>query len=90
MIFLFMQSLVRKSPLSAQQVQVRQLSQTSLIVFYDITDGKIRYDSININKIKKADLRRSLGIVLRDVNLFTGTVMEKVTPMPQMNSALQR
>lgn len=78
------------SPLSAQQVQVRQLSQTSLIVFYDITDGKIRYDSININKIKKADLRRSLGIVLQDVNLFTGTVMEKVTPMPQMNSALQR
>lgn len=46
--------------------------------FYDIADGKIRYDSININKIKKADLRRSLGIVLQDVNLFTGTVMENI------------
>ena len=44
--------------------------------FYDIADGKIRYDGININKIKKNDLRRSLGIVLQDVNLFTGTVME--------------
>ena len=46
--------------------------------FYDIADGKIRYDSININKIKKADLRRSLGMVLQDVNLFTGTVMENI------------
>ena len=46
--------------------------------FYDIADGKIRYDNININKIKKADLRRSLGIVLQDVNLFTGTVMENI------------
>lgn len=46
--------------------------------FYDIADGKIRYDDININKIKKADLRRSLGIVLQDVNLFTGTVMENI------------
>lgn len=46
--------------------------------FYDIADGKIRYDEININKIKKADLRRSLGIVLQDVNLFTGTVMENI------------
>ena len=45
---------------------------------YDIADGKIRYDGININKIKKADLRRSLGIVLQDVNLFTGTVMENI------------
>lgn len=44
--------------------------------FYDIADGKIRYDGININKIKKADLRRSLGIVLQETNLFTGTVME--------------
>ena len=44
--------------------------------FYDIADGKIRYDGININKIKKSDLRRSLGIVLQDTNLFTGTVME--------------
>ena len=46
--------------------------------FYDIADGKIRYDDININKIKKPDLRRSLGIVLQDVNLFTGTVMENI------------
>ena len=46
--------------------------------FYDIADGKIRYDGININKIKKADLRRSLGIVLQDVNLFTGTVMDNI------------
>ena len=46
--------------------------------FYDITDGKIRYDGININKIKKADLRRSLGVVLQEVNLFTGTVMENL------------
>ena len=46
--------------------------------FYDIDDGKIRYDGININKIKKDDLRRSLGIVLQDTNLFTGTVMENI------------
>ncbi len=46
--------------------------------FYDIADGKIRYDGINIKKIKKTDLRRSLGIVLQDVNLFTGTVMENI------------
>lgn len=46
--------------------------------FYDLADGKIRYDGININKIKKADLRRSLGIVLQDVNLFTGTVMDNI------------
>ena len=46
--------------------------------FYDIDDGKIRYDGININKIKKSDLRHSLGIVLQDVNLFTGTVMENI------------
>ena len=46
--------------------------------FYDIDDGKIRYDGININKIKKADLRKSLGIVLQDVHLFTGTVMENI------------
>ena len=52
---------------------------TSLINrFYDIADGKIRYDGININKIKKADLRRSLGVVLQDVNLFTGTVMDNI------------
>ena len=46
--------------------------------FYDIADGKIRYDGININKIKKSSLRRSLGIVLQDVNLFTGTVMDNI------------
>ncbi len=46
--------------------------------FYDIDDGKIRYDGINVNKIKKSDLRRSLGIVLQDVNLFTGSVMENI------------
>lgn len=46
--------------------------------FYDIADGKIRYDGININKIKKNDLRRSLGIVLQDTNLFTGTVMDNI------------
>ncbi len=46
--------------------------------FYDIQDGKIRYDGININKIKKADLRRSLGIVLQDTHLFTGTVMDNI------------
>ena len=46
--------------------------------FYDIEDGKIRYDGININKIKKADLRKSLGIVLQDTNLFTGTIKENI------------
>lgn len=46
--------------------------------FYDLADGKIRYDNININKIKKADLRRSLGIVLQDTNLFSGTIMENI------------
>lgn len=46
--------------------------------FYDIQDGKIRYDGININKIKKADLRRSLGIVLQDTQLFTATIMENI------------
>ena len=46
--------------------------------FYDLADGKIRYDGININRIKKADLRRSLGIVLQDTNLFTGTVMDNI------------
>ena len=46
--------------------------------FYDIADGKIRYDGININKIRKSDLRRSLGVVLQDTNLFTGTVMDNI------------
>ena len=53
-------------------------SRTSSTAFYDIADGKIRYDGININKIKKADLRRSLGLVLQETNLFTGTVMENI------------
>ncbi len=52
---------------------------TNLITrFYDIADGKIRYDGINLNKIKKADLRRSIGMVLQDTNLFTGTVMDNI------------
>ena len=46
--------------------------------YYDIADGKIRYDGININKIKKSDLRRSLGIVLQETNLFTGSVMDNI------------
>ncbi len=46
--------------------------------FYDIPDGKIRFDGINVNKIKKPDLRRSLGLVLQEVNLFTGTVMDNI------------
>ena len=46
--------------------------------FYDIQDGKIRYDGININKIRKSDLRRSLGMVLQDTNLFTGTIMDNI------------
>ncbi|HHV28196.1 ABC transporter ATP-binding protein [Acetivibrio mesophilus] len=46
--------------------------------FYDIADGKIRYDGININKIKKSDLRRSIGMVLQDTNLFTGTVIDNI------------
>ena len=52
---------------------------TNLInCFYDLADGKIRYDGININKIRKGDLRRSLGMVLQDTHLFTGTVMENI------------
>ena len=51
---------------------------TLLHRFYDIADGKIRYDGINVNKIRKSDLRRSLGVVLQDVNLFTGTVMDNI------------
>lgn len=46
--------------------------------FYDIDDGKIQYDGININRIRKYDLRRSLGVVLQEVNLFTGTVMDNI------------
>ena len=61
--------------------------------FYDIADGKIRYDGININKIKKPDLRRSLGMVLQDTHLFTGTVMDNIRYgawMPRMKSASPR
>lgn len=50
----------------------------TIFQFYDIEDGKIRYDGININKIKKSDLRKSLGMVLQDVNLFTGTIKENI------------
>lgn len=50
----------------------------TIFQFYDIEDGKIRYDGININKIKRSDLRRSLGMVLQDVNLFTGTIKENI------------
>lgn len=46
--------------------------------FYDLADGKIRYDGININKIKKPDLRHSLGVVLQDINLFTGIIMDNI------------
>ena len=63
---------------SAPPAPARRRSPTSSNRFYDIADGKIRYDGININKIRKADLRRSLGIVLQDTNLFTGTVMENI------------
>ena len=63
---------------SVQRARARPLSPTSSTVFYDIADGKIRYDGININKIKKSDLRRSLGIVLQETNLFTGTVMDNI------------
>ncbi len=60
-------------------VELHETTITNLINrFYDIADGKIRYDGININKIKKPDLRRSLGIVLQDTNLFTGTVRENI------------
>ena len=68
----------RRSPLWALPVRVK-LPITNLINrFYDLDDGKIRYDDININKIKKSDLRRSLGMVLQDTNLFTGTVRENI------------
>lgn len=59
-------------------MQAKLQLQTLSTDFYDIQDGKIRYDGININKIKKADLRRSLGIVLQETHLFTDTVMENI------------
>ena len=71
-------SRARRSPSSAPPARARPPLPTCINRFYDIADGKIRYDGININKIKKADLRRSLGMVLQDVNLFTGTVMENI------------
>ena len=68
----------RKLPSSAPPARARPPSPTSSTAFTTLPDGKIRYDGININKIKKADLRRSLGIVLQDTHLFTGTVMENI------------
>ena len=62
----------------ARPARAKRRSPTCINRFYDIDDGKIRYDGININKIKKGDLRRSLGIVLQDTNLFTGTVMDNI------------
>ena len=73
-----MQNLDRNLLLLAQQELEKQLLQILINRFYDIQDGKIRYDGININKIKKDDLRRSLGIVLQDTHLFTGTIMENI------------
>ena len=74
-----MPSPARSWHLSVQQAQARLRSRTCILNrFYDLADGKIRYDGININHIKKADLRHSLGIVLQDVNLFTGTVMDNI------------
>lgn len=68
-----------KHPHKADGTGAGKTTITNLINrFYDIADGKIRYDGININKIKKADLRRSLGIVLQDTHLFTGTVMDNI------------
>ena len=65
-------------PLLVQQVQSKTTITNLINRFYDIQDGKIRYDNININKIKKPDLRRSLGIVLQDTHLFTGTVADNI------------
>ena len=64
-------------PQSIEEIKAG-LGTTEVNRFYDLADGKIRYDGININKIRKPDLRRSLGIVLQDVNLFTGTVMDNI------------
>lgn len=65
-------------PLLVLPVPAKQSITNLINRFYDIQDGKIRYDGININKIKKADLRRSLGIVLQDTHLFSATVMENI------------
>ena len=72
------QNRARRLPLSAPQGAGKTTITNLINAFYDIADGKIRYDGININKIKKADLRRSLGIVLQDTHLFTGTVMDNI------------
>ncbi len=64
--------------MSAQLVAGKTTITNLINRFYDIGDGKIRYDGININKIRKDDLRRSLGMVLQDTHLFTGTVMENI------------
>ena len=72
------QARARRSPLWAPPARARPPSPTLSTAFTTSPDGKIRYDGININKIKKADLRRSLGMVLQDTHLFTGTVMENI------------
>ena len=72
-------SRARRWPSSARRARARRRSRTCINRFYDIADGKIRYDGININEDQaRADLRRALGIVLQDTNLFTGTVMENI------------
>ena len=72
------QSRARSWPSWAPPAPARPPSRISINRFYDIADGKIRYDGISINNIRKPDLRRSLGIVLQDTNLFTGTVRENI------------
>ena len=73
-----MQSLDKRLLLLEQQEPGKTTITNLLNRFYDIEDGKIRYDGININKIKKDDLRRSLGMVLQDTHLFTGTIKENI------------
>ena len=74
----FMQNPVRRLPLSARPVQVKTTITNLINRFYDVPDGKIRYDGININKIDKKALRRSQSIVLQDTHLFTGTVADNI------------
>ena len=78
LIFLVMTVVLGIGFMLALPLQLIPDESTHYMRAYDIADGKIRYDGININKIKKADLRRSLGIVLQDTNLFTGTVMDNI------------
>lgn len=68
----------RRLPLSARRARARPRSSNLVNRFYDVTEGKITYDGINIKKIKKADLRRSMGMVLQDTHLFTGTVRDNI------------